>query len=536
MLKVFLVEDEAVIREGIKKRIPWEQYGFSLVGLATDGEMALPLIRKEKPDLLITDIKMPFMDGLSLSKIVREEFPQMKIVIISGHDDFEYARQAIRVGVDQYLLKPITRSNLRNILLEMKEKIEQGKNQKDFQIQFQNEMHEYEQFSRRYFFEMLFEGEKSLTEIYKEAKELSIDIMAPCYNLIFLYIQEKGSNVSESDVDVFIRIQEEILHYFLRRPQYILFRWNVNSFGILVKADSEEIADRTERGVEHIKRLCNEREEILDWHLAFGPPVERLSLLSDCYQEVSRLFAYRFIKPEIHVLSGETLKDYINIKDNEYYTNIKPAIIAPEVMRDFLEKGGKDEIHEFVQTTLYAIKEALNSKMFLDYMILNVHFTIISFIESIGGAKEEYESEVEKNYQDLHIAADEVYDFMVSSLGIAVRIRDKESNYKRGKILTRALSYIDENFSEDSLSLGKLAKEIEVSPNYLSSIFSQNMQKTFIEYVTDKRIEKAKSLLRTTSLTLGDIALEIGYKDSHYFSFVFKKVEGRSPREYRNDK
>ena len=94
MLKVFLVEDETVIREGLRDRIPWEQYGYRFVGEAADGEVALPLIRKTRPDVLITDIKMPFMDGLSLSRIVREEFPKTKILIISGYDDFEYAREA----------------------------------------------------------------------------------------------------------------------------------------------------------------------------------------------------------------------------------------------------------------------------------------------------------------------------------------------------------------------------------------------------------------------------------------------------------
>ncbi len=143
MLKVFLVEDESVIREGLRDKIPWEQYGFWFVGEAGDGEVALPLIRKLKPDVLITDIKMPFMDGLSLSEIVKEEFPKTKIIIISGYDDFEYARQAIVVGVDQYLLKPITRAALRNVLLELKEKIGQESEQKDYQIQYQDEMQEF---------------------------------------------------------------------------------------------------------------------------------------------------------------------------------------------------------------------------------------------------------------------------------------------------------------------------------------------------------------------------------------------------------
>ena len=106
MLKVFLVEDESFIREGLRDNIPWEKYGYTFVGEASDGEMALPLIRKLRPDVLITDIKMPFLDGLALSRIVQSELPQTRIIIISGYDDFEYARQAIEVGVEQYLLKP----------------------------------------------------------------------------------------------------------------------------------------------------------------------------------------------------------------------------------------------------------------------------------------------------------------------------------------------------------------------------------------------------------------------------------------------
>ena len=180
MLKVFLVEDEVLIREGLRDKIPWEQYGFRLVGEAADGEVALPLIRKTRPDVLITDIKMPFMDGLALSRIVREELPGIKIIIISGYDDFEYAREAISVGVDQYLLKPITRTNLRKVLQELKDKIEQEKDQKDYQMQLQNELHEYEQFSRRRFFEKVFEGGFSAREIYEEAGKLSLDLSASC--------------------------------------------------------------------------------------------------------------------------------------------------------------------------------------------------------------------------------------------------------------------------------------------------------------------------------------------------------------------
>ena len=142
-LKVFLVEDESVVREGLRDNIPWQQFGYQFVGEAGDGEMALPLIRKTKPDVLITDIKMPFMDGLTLSHIAGQEFPEMKIIIISGYDDFEYARRAIREGVDQYLLKPVTRRTLQKALTEVKEKIESEQEQKNYLNKYQNDMHEY---------------------------------------------------------------------------------------------------------------------------------------------------------------------------------------------------------------------------------------------------------------------------------------------------------------------------------------------------------------------------------------------------------
>ena len=116
MIKVFLVEDEIVIREAIQKMIPWAEYGFEFSGESKDGEMALPLIRKVKPDVLITDIKMPFMDGLTLSRLVKKELPSTHIVIVSGYDDFEYARQAISLGVEYYLLKPITKSAFQEVL------------------------------------------------------------------------------------------------------------------------------------------------------------------------------------------------------------------------------------------------------------------------------------------------------------------------------------------------------------------------------------------------------------------------------------
>ena len=132
MIKVFITEDESIVREGLRDIVPWEKYGFEFVGDAPDGEMALPLIRKLKPDVLITDIKMPFMDGLALSSIVSRELPDTKIIILSGYSDFEYARQAVALNVDQYLLKPITKAAILKALEVTRQKIQEEREQKDY--------------------------------------------------------------------------------------------------------------------------------------------------------------------------------------------------------------------------------------------------------------------------------------------------------------------------------------------------------------------------------------------------------------------
>ena len=536
MLKVFLVEDESVIREGFRDKIPWEQYGFQLVGEAGDGEMALPMIRKLKPDLLITDIKMPFMDGLSLSEIVKEEFPKIKIIIISGYDDFEYARQAIKAGVDQYLLKPITRTTLRGVLLEMKEKIEQGMEQKDYQAQYQDEVQEFEQFSLRRFFEKILEGKLSVKEIYEEAAAQSLQLTASCYNLLLFSIYEKAEVSSRESRERLIRKQEEVFHYFLRHPQYILFRFNVSCYGVLIKSEQSQMEELTENSLAHLKKVCAPEEDHLEWYVAVGTEVERLSMLPQCYKDANHYFAYRFIKPGLHVLSETTLSDCLAGQGEKNIGTVDFMQMDPEIIRDFLARGEDKEIHDFVESYLYNIQNALKSRMFRSYVILNIRFAVVAFLESIGADQAEYLEEIEHAVQMIRSEDSEIFEYFAGMLETAMGIRDRINSCQGGKMLKKALDYIDDHYDCDTLSLNLVAENIGMSASYLSAIFSQNMQKTFVEYVTEKRIEKAKKLLKQTDKNSGEIAKEVGYKDSHYFSFVFKKLQGCSPREYRAEK
>ena len=535
MLKVFLVEDETVIREGLRDNIEWEEFGYKFVGEAADGEMALPLIRKTKPDVLITDIKMPFMDGLSLSKIVSSELPDTKIIIISGYDDFEYARQAIELGVEQYLLKPITRMNLKKVLADLREKIEQSNSAKDYQLQYSKEMHEYEQFERRRFFEDLLSGKMQVKDIYEEANKLSLELTAASYNLLFFYIKEERKLDLEDAEELGIR-QEEILYYFLRHPQYILFRQNTNTFGILVKGDQEVVEQYTQKAISKIAEACVLIEKQIQWYVAVGEPVERLSLLADSAQNVNHYLAYRFFLPQIHILTKEVVDQYSNAQDGKTIDAVDYKQLNPEIIKEFLYRGNENEVADFVESYLLGIAEALESRMFRDYIILNIRFSVEGFLEETGIPRQDYQEKLEQFHPDVNMTSKEVGSYFQGLLSMAMEFNKRKNEDQGRSVLSKVVEYIDQHYEQESLSLNEVAEYAEVSASYLSATFSQGMQVTFVEYVTQKRMEKAKKLLRTSTLSTGEVSAQVGFKDPHYFSFVFKKTQGMSPREYRSGK
>lgn len=533
MLKVVLVEDESRIREAIRDTVPWEEYGYKFVGEAGDGEMALSVLRKTSPDVLITDIKMPFMDGLELCRIAMQEFPKLKIIIISGYDDFEYARQAIEIGAWQYLLKPITKQTIKKVLIDLKAKIDQENEQSDYQAKFNSEVHEYEQFGRRRFFEKMLEGELSVGEIYDEAGKQGINISAPCYSLLFILIREKDKGLDDKLLDEVTFCQDEVIHYFLRNPKYVLFSWNVNCYGVLVMTEADQMEAVVNRCVEKVTEICSRRESILEWYVAVSDSVERLSRLPECYQNTNKYLAYRFMQPSLHVLNEKNLKQYITpVKDSDI-SSVDPSKMDPEIIKDFLIHGSLQEVVNFSESYISSVSEALNSTMFRDYLVLNIRFTLLGYLGTHGVSEAELKEKLTGNYDDIHLEAGKVRGYLEDMLTAALLLRDKESDYLTGKILRSAIQYIDSNYSNENISLNEVAAKVDVSSNYLSALFSQKMEKTFVEYITGKRMEMAKKLLHTTDMSTGEIAAEIGYKDPHYFSFVFKKTQGKSPREYR---
>ena len=532
MFKVFLVEDEIVVREGIRNNILWEQYGFLYAGDASDGELALPMIRQIQPDLLITDIKMPFLDGLALSELVRRELPKTKIVIISGHDDFAYAQQAIRMGVEQYLLKPIVKEKMVEVLVALQKKMEAELKQEEYLAMFQREAQEYETFSRMRFFEQIVTGGLSVSEISETARAMDIDVIAPCYNIVLFSLNSAGYNGSapESYTDTLVAVQDEVTQFITSHPELLLFQWNVKTYAVLVKGRQEDITQRTHDCIENIQRRCTLAERNVDWHIACGTPVSRLSAIPACFTEVSRVLSYRYLCPKEHILSEASIR---NLKKGSSEMHTSKQEIEQERIRTFLSSGAREEIDHFIDQLLQnAEEEVVSLPLFCRYLTMTVYFATTEYLDSIGCHADSFWPP-ELRPKDNASTPEEARQYVHQIMGQAIELRDCESKKQQRDLLIQAIGFIDEHYPDESISLDRVARKVNISPNYFSAMFSQEVGKTFVEYLTSKRIGEAKRMLRQTDKRSSEIAFAVGYRDPHYFSFVFKKVSGCTPSEYR---
>lgn len=540
MLKIFLAEDEVIVRETIKRMIPWEDLGFELVGEAADGEMALPLLLRQKPDLLITDIKMPFMDGLTLAKVAKKEIPGLKVVILSGYDDFNYAKQAINIGVEDYLLKPITKNALIERLTEIRSRYEHEKTQKEYYEKFHREMQAYEKNSSRDFFEALVSGSMDMMEIYRRSEKLGLDIVAEAYNVLIFTMncEEDFSGQREGYFEWEAESLELLEEFFSENTSAMLFRCNIFSYGVLIKGQKETIEENTRSCVSEIQRILDRKEQKRQWFVAAGEPVERLSQIQKSYYSASRAFSQRYLYDENILYYDEMAsmeKKNVTEDDSTYLQKVDVNALNPVILQKFLSNGLLEETENFVKDYFYAIgQEPLESLVFRNYVTLNVRFSVMSFLKEIGCDTRTLEQEdTEDVLSESSKSLENAIAYAEKIISQAIALRDQNSGNKNRSILKTAVDFIDSHYMEEDMSLNKAANAANVSANHFSALFSQNMGQTFIEYLTNLRMNKAKEYLRCTSMRSSEIAGEIGYKDAHYFSYLFKKTQGMTPSDYR---
>lgn len=535
-IKVFLVEDEMVIRRGIKNSIDWEKEGYIFCREASDGELAYPMIIKEKPDILITDIRMPFMDGLELCKLVKKELPNIKILILSGYDEFDYAKEAIRLGVTEYLLKPISSGKLLEALNGVSESIRREKEDKDLVRKYMEEMRENTEHEKQKFFEQMIAGNLSMADALETGKKYEMNLSAGMYNLLLFRFTLGEENRKSGEL---LGEAEYAIEKLTERLEYVFeFQRGVEGWAFLLMADNEEQMS------ERVKELSKDLEEIMKnystiaYFGGIGQPVARLRELEESFREAERALAARFTMELNRIISVEDIRMAQNVDtlDDIEITSFGEIEKTRTMLEKFLNNGAEDEIDEFVDVYINELpEENLKSVLMRQYIIMDAYIVMMSFCEKIEGIEGEMQAQSEelKNSMKTSQTLEEIKNYIRMLLKKIIGVRDTISGRRYSDIIEIAKDQIRKTYMSDEISLNTIAAEVGMSPSYFSSIFSKEMGKTFVEYLTEIRMDRAKELLMCSSMKTSEIGYEVGYKDPHYFSYIFKKTQNCTPKEFR---
>lgn len=523
MYKVFIVEDEILVREGIRNNIHWENTRFIFSGEASDGEMALSMIQEIKPDILITDIKMPFMDGLELSRIVKRTMPWMRIIVLSGHDEFEYARESISIGIDEYILKPINSSLLLSTLDKVVERIEEEKKKKIELELMQAHIKSTNVLLTEKFLGELIIGSVTTSAALEKAAKAGIDLIAKCYIVLEAKVDYEGN-----EYDSFFTVRAYTGNLINGRQDVIWFFRSFDRLVLIIKGDAGDAILETAYELSQAIKYEVERNTPGRLTIGIGSVVERIGSISDSYSDAVKVHKF---------LGGLRRGHIVSIRDIEN-GEIPAASLFPgdAPAREKLRYASKDDIPHLIKQWVENLDDTNFQSALLGYYILmDIIMTVSRMIADLGGNYHELLPEVDNLEKVFEVACDkERFSTLASEIiGRFIDFRDSCGDLRYGGIIQKARETINANFHDSGISLKTVASVVALSPNHFSTIFSQETGESFIEYLTKVRIEQAKKLLEEGGMRTADIAYAVGYNEAHYFSYLFKKHTGLAPRDYK---
>ena len=522
MYQIFVVEDELLIRQNIRNTIEQMQGPYSFCGEASDGEMALSIMQDLMPDILVTDIRMPFLDGFGLIRHAKAIMPWLKVVIISGYGDFDYAREAISLGVDQYLLKPVRPAELTKVLEEIAAQIETEKARTRVPAGFA--IDEVEQALKKHFAQQLLYGEIDTGTLLEQARTLKLDIIRPYYQ------------VSVCQFDTRIPDQTSLISIVkntLSGPDQLLYYFNAADQLTILFCDNDE-QSLNERTYQVIQILKHELKDICPVvTTVIGTTVQRLGSIA-----VSHKNAISLLKRISVICAGQV----VNANDTAQITADVVQFTGP-LKEEFLQKlnyASPADVPDLLQEMLSGEDSEQFGSTLVRYntlvALLRIAVNEVSAASDEGKEKDAAERLIERynvfaasaEFESFREMAGNLLKEILSSRPLRPEL-DKYSH-----VIALAENYVRDNYCDPNISLLSVARHIGMSAAHFSTVFSQHEGRTFISYLTSLRIERAKKLLSTTNMKLADIALEIGYNEPNYFSHVFRKSEGMTPKEYRS--
>ena len=535
MYKVLLVDDEALIREAISENIQWEELGYTFMGACENGRQAMEVIEKEQPDLLLTDINMPFVDGMELTKFVYENYPDTKVIIISGFDEFEYAKNAVKYQVLEYILKPITPMEFLETLQRVKSMLdERKKSRRDMKKIRSAYVSNLPVVQGRYLHNLL-NGTVDYSKLTEKQEELRLNLYASYYNTALVegdslepFISQYANVKDELALFAIYNITAEIV---AGEQCGIAFQGTDEKTVILFMGEDAESLKRCIRQV-----LPKIRQAICDFlqietTIGVGKMVGALEELPDSFAKTKSALEYKFMLGGNQIIEAE---EYEEIRNSAKHIDIFEwaSQISTPIRTNKLDQVQK-KTEEFIGQVKISYVNKNRSFVYVQNLVLSV----INLLELPEELEEEIYSQERMFMNQIYECEnlDELGVRLCGTFGYICKLLSNQRDSYGKRQAMMALEYIEKNYADSSVTLNSVCNALAMSTSYFSSIFKNHTGVTFIEALNRKLMEKAKVLLAQGNLKTYEIAEAVGYSDAHYFSISFKKAVGKTPTEYAKE-
>ena len=520
--KVLLVDDEPMILRGMEEGISWEDFGFEVIGTAANGQEAWEIIQTRRPDVLISDIRMPFMNGLELVKTLSENYIKMKVILVSGYDDFEYAQSAIRYGVSEYLLKPISMPQMEELLKKLHQEITaeiEEKNNKTYLLQMYQE--NLPILKERFLTELI-EGRIPAEKIERRLKNLHLDFQWDNCMVAVLQLAQ-----DEEDEEIkFFSISKVLHEIFEGFSPHILFRCYEKVVIIVHVEDPGQVQD--------VLKCLNEANVLgkrflqTSFYCGVGNLVSGIGQIGRSYKNAVIALEYSVVSEDEQLVYIQDMEDPLEeektYSDEQYGKELNLAIKMSE----------RDKIISEVENIFREMERCKLNFEEYQTRVMELCFGFTKIARQYGLVEERFSNThriLEKIFS-IH-TGEQLKKWMLKytvNLGEAVNQKRLDNNEL---LAQKAKEYIDKNFQNSDLSVETLCDYLHISPSHFSCIFKKIHGINFINYLTNKRIEEAIFLLKTTDYKTKVISEMVGYPESNYFSYVFKKCTSISPANFR---
>lgn len=535
LYSIILVDDEEEVRKSIIKQIDWESAGFQVVGDAENGEDALEKIEVLEPDVVLTDIRMPYMDGLTLAEKIRQRYPSTKVVIFSGYDDFEYAQKAIKLNVTEYILKPVNVEELTSILKRIKSNLDEEIEEKRNVSRLRENYRKSQPIIREQFFNDMVHRRLADDLIESKLREYDIPITGARKWIIAAIDVEKSDDRSKKTLSLHeeeelipISVMQIVREKLKSYCRFSLFQSTAEA-GMVVIAALDD--DNTTTGlIDVLGDICKETKRILEVPvtIGIGHSVTGLSKIAGSYQSAVEALGYKAV-----VGSGITI--YIN--DMEPVGSGKLEFDNSDES-DFISavKFGPDEKIEAVMVRISGKLESARvhyrQQQVYVFGVLNTVIQMIQQydlnLEEILGGELEYLSVIDKLQK-----REEFGEWLLKTARKMNQAINQERDMTTRQVIQQAKQYIMDNYQNPDLSVEMICRHLHMSPAYFSTMFKKETGQAYIAYLTEIRLNKAVELLNKTDDKTYVIASKVGYQEQNYFSYVFKKKFGVSPTKFR---